>query len=258
MRPPTALSIAGSDPSGGAGIQADLKTFMDHRVFGMAVLAALTAQSTQGVTGLMAVPPAFIQQQIATLRADIEADAIKIGMLGDAATIDAVAAALSDYRGPVILDPVMVSTSGHALLQPDAETRLVERLLPRAALITPNRAEAARLGLLEDPAGWVRRHGCPTLVKGGHSGQDPVEDCLYLPDGSLHRIRHPRVHTANSHGTGCTLSSAIAARLARGEGLVAATTGGVLYVHDLLMGAAQAGLGAGSGPLLHGISPARR
>jgi len=253
MTTPTALSIAGSDPSGGAGVQADLKTFADHRVYGMAALTALTAQNTVGVTGVHAVPPAFVRSQLDAVFADIPPAAIKIGMLGDAATIHAVAAALADQGAPVVLDPVMVATSGAALLQPRAEEALIEALVPLATVITPNRPEAARLGLLADPQGWARAHGVAVLLKGGHDDGDIVVDTLFEPGGAAHRVRHARIATRHTHGTGCTLSSALAARLARGEPLHEAMVGAVRYVHALLERSADAGLGAGSGPLLHGF-----
>lgn len=252
-RPPVALSIAGSDPSGGAGVQADLKAFADHRVYGMAVLTALTAQNTTGVTGVHPVPPAFVRSQIATVCVDIPPDAVKIGMLGDRATIAAVAAALAERSAPLVLDPVMVATSGAPLLQPDAEQALVDLLVPRATVITPNRPEAARLGLLDDPAGWARAHAVAVLLKGGHDDGATVVDTLYTAQGAAHTVRHPRIQTADTHGTGCTLSSALAARLARGEALPDAVVGAVRYVHALVERSAGAGLGRGHGPLLHGF-----
>lgn len=252
MPHPAALSIAGSDPSGGAGIQADLKAFADHQVYGMAVLAALTAQNTTGVTGVMPVPPRFLTAQLDAVLEDIPPAAIKIGMLGDEAAIAAVADRLEEAHAPVVLDPVMVATSGDPLLAPDAERALVARLVPRATVITPNKPEAERLGLLKDPGRWAADHGVAVLLKGGHDREDTVLDQLFCPDGSTHRVEHPRIDTRHTHGTGCTLSSALAARLARGEALPDAVVGAVRYVHALIKRSATAGLGRGCGPLLHG------
>lgn len=252
MPHPTALSIAGSDPSGGAGVQADLKAFADHQVYGMAVLAALTAQNTRGVTGVMPVPPAFLRAQLQAVLADIPPGAIKIGMLGDAGAIAAVAEELAGQQAPVVLDPVMVATSGDPLLAPDAEHALLDLLVPLATVVTPNKPEAARLGLLDDPAGWSRDRGVAVLLKGGHDTDSTVVDVLFTPQGGAHRVTHPRIDTRNTHGTGCTLSSALAARLARGEPLADAAVGAVRYVHALLERSAQAGVGGGNGPLLHG------
>lgn len=252
-RIPVALSIAGSDPSGGAGVQADLKAFADHAVYGMAALTALTAQNTRGVSGVFAVPADFIRAQIAAVRADLPPDAVKIGMLGTGAIARAVAAALDDYDGPLVLDPVMVATSGDPLLEPAAEEVVVEVLLPRAWVITPNRPEAARLGLAADPGAFAARTGVAVLLKDGHGDGPLVEDRLFLPGGAVHRFAHPRVATRNTHGTGCTLASAVAARLARGESLEAACAGAVDYLGRLVAGSAGHRLGGGHGPLLHGI-----
>lgn len=252
-RIPNALSIAGSDPSGGAGIQADLKAFADHGVYGMAALTALTAQNTRGVSGVFAVPADFIRAQIAAVRADLPPDAIKIGMLGTGEIARAVAAAVEGYDGPLVLDPVMVATSGDALLEPAAEEVVVEVLLPRARVITPNRPEAARLGIAAAPGAFAARTGVAVLLKDGHGDGAVVEDRLFLPDGAVHRFAHPRVSTRNTHGTGCTLASAVAARLARGEPLPAACDGAVRYLARLVAGSAAHALGGGHGPLLHGI-----
>ena len=247
----TVLSIAGSDPSGGAGIQADLKTFAEHGVYGMAAVTALTVQNTVGVTGVHAVPPEFVAAQIRAVCADIPPSAIKIGMVGGAGAIVAVAHALP--RGvPVVLDPVMVATSGDPLLESDAEAALLEWLVPRATIVTPNLPEAARLGAGDDPEGWAKRHGVALLVKGGHAHEALVHDVLYGPEGSVHRWEHPRVASRNTHGTGCTLSSAIASRLARGLPLAAAVGGAVDYVAALIAASKGHALGAGHGPLLHG------
>ena len=252
-RIPTVLSIAGSDPSGGAGIQADLKAFQDGGAYGMAAITALTVQDSTGVHGWMPVPADFVRDQIRSVVADMRPDAVKIGMVGTAATARAIAQGLDAHRGPVVLDPVMVSTSGHALLAPDAEAALVEALVPRATLLTPNLPEAARLFGTVAAADWARAQGTAVLRKDGHGTGDQVRDTLFLPDGSQRVWSHPRIPTRNSHGTGCTLSARIAAALARGCALEDAVDEGIGYLAGLLARSASARLGQGaSGPLLHG------
>ena len=249
---PVALSIAGSDPSGGAGIQADLKTFLDHEVYGTAVITALTAQSTAGVFGVHTVPADFVRSQIAVLRDDLPIGAVKIGMLAEVGIIEAVADALADCTAPVVLDPVMVSTSGHRLLQPDAVAALRSRLAPRAAVVTPNLPEAAILLADTRPQDFADQTGVALLLKDGHGTDAVVRDTLYRPGCAPVEMAHPRIDTRNTHGTGCTLSSALAARLARGEALEDAVTGAVDYIADLIARSASHTLGAGKGPLLHG------
>ncbi len=221
--PPVVLTIAGSDPSGGAGIQADLKTFSALGGYGCAVITALTAQSTRGVTGVFAVPADFVTRQLDTLFADIGIDAVKIGMIADAQIAAAVAASLRTYRPPyVVLDPVMVATSGDRLLTADAERVVRSELLPLADLITPNLDEAAALLGTEraaDAAGArdqvhaLRGLGAKrALLKGGHFTDAAFAvDYLGGPDGTVQELGARRIDTANTHGTGCTLSSAIAA-----------------------------------------------
>lgn len=245
MRPPTALTVAGSDSGGGAGVQADLKTFLDRRVYGMSVLVALTAQNTRGVHGVHLVPPAFVRAQLEAVFADLPVDAVKIGMLGDAARIEAVAGFLEalPVRPPVVLDPVMIAKGGAPLLAPDAVRALRERLVPLATLVTPNVPEAEALGPLP---------GVAVLHKGGHAEGDVVEDRLVLPDGRVRAWRHARVVSPNTHGTGCTLSSAIAAELAKGATLEDACDAGIAYVSGLLA-AGRESVGGGHGPLLHGL-----
>jgi len=250
--PPSVLSIAGSDPSGGAGIQADLKTFAAHGVYGMAVITALTAQNTRAVAGVAAVDPDFVRLQLRTVLSDIRPDAVKIGMVGSAGIADAVADGLDGYDGPVVLDPVMVATSGAPLLEPSAEAALQERLVPRASLVTPNLPEAARLFGAHPPAVWARSNGIAVLLKDGHGADHTVTDRLFLPGGAAHSFAHPRVHTSNTHGTGCTLSSAIAARLAQGRSVADAVGEAVDWLAGVIAGSAHHRLGAGHGPLLHG------
>lgn len=251
--PHTALSIAGSDPSGGAGVQADLKTFADHKIYGMAVITALTAQNTQGVSGVHAVPPDFVAAQILTLLADITPGAVKLGMLANAEIIAAVAGALASVTAPIVLDPVMVSTSGHALIDPPAVARLVSELLPLATVVTPNLPEATLLLQGTEPQAFVDRVGVAMLLKDGHGNEQVVRDVLYQPNEAPQVFMHPRIQTRNTHGTGCTLSSAVAARLAKGQALGPACEGAIAYVAELIASSATHSLGAGKGPLLHGL-----
>ena len=242
MRPRTALTIAGSDSGGGAGIQADLKTFLDHGVYGMSVVCALTAQNTRAVTGVWGVDPAFVVRQLEAVFDDLPVDAVKIGMLGTAAVTRAVAGFLRGRDVPIVLDPVMVAKSGDTLLDADAVAALREELLPLATLVTPNLPEAGVLGKFSDPA---------ILLKDGHGTGEDVVDVL-IRGQHRREFRHPRVPSRHTHGTGCTLSAAIAARLARGEGLEAACGGAIAYVSALIVGSAG-GLGGGNGPLFHGL-----
>ena len=260
-RPPVVLSIAGSDPSGGAGIQADLKTFSALGAYGTTVITALTAQSTLGVTGIHAVPPAFVRQQLDTLVADVRVDAIKIGMLGDAATVRAVAGFLGDHPGlaPVVLDPVMVSTSGARLLAEEAEQAIGD-LLPHACVLTPNIPEAAVLlaegpatstdGLLRQASALRARGARAVLVKGGHlTGHDATD--VWIDDDGEHLLGARRVPTANTHGTGCSLSSAIAALLPRSGSLLSAAREAKTWLSAALEGADTLEIGHGPGPVHH-------
>ena len=256
--PPTALTIAGSDSGGGAGVQADLKTFLAHGVYGMSAIAALTAQNTRGVQAIYGVPAEFLTEQLRSLRDDLPIHAIKIGMLGDEARIEAVAAFLEAWpdRPPVVLDPVMVAKGGAPLLAPGAMAALRDRLAPLASLLTPNLPEAAALGIELEAGIWPEAlRGVPVLLKGGHAEGPEVVDRLVCWRGSLEIVaefRHPRVASKNTHGTGCTLSSAVAARLARGEALPAACAGAVAWVAGLVAASTES-YGAGHGPLLHGL-----
>lgn len=225
--PPVVLSIAGSDPSGGAGIQADLKTFSALGAYGCAVLTALTAQNTRGVTGVHAVPGSFVRDQLTTLVADVRLDAVKIGMIADADVAGAVRDHLREHRPPfTVLDPVMVATSGDRLLARDAEDVVRRELLPLADLVTPNLAEAAvllgaevatrRSQVHEQAAALQSLTGRWVLLKGGHLEEPDgrAVDVLVGPDGQRVEIGAERVATRNTHGTGCTLSSAVAALVA--------------------------------------------
>lgn len=248
------MSIAGSDPSGGAGIQADLKTFVDHKVFGMAVITALTAQNSHGITGVHPVPPEFVALQVQTLLSDMPVNAIKLGMLANAGIISAVAVALKEFQGPIVLDPVMVSTSGHALIAPNAVQTLVSDLLPLATLLTPNLPEAKLLLDGAEPQAFVEQFGVALLLKDGHGEDQVVRDVLYQPGLPQEVFMHPRIKTQNTHGTGCTLSSALAARLAKGQSLSAACEGGIAYIAELVATSATHSMGTGkNGALLHGL-----
>jgi hydroxymethylpyrimidine/phosphomethylpyrimidine kinase len=261
MKPPIALTIAGSDSGGGAGIQADLKTFSALGVYGCSVIAALTAQNTRGVTGVFDVPPAFVTQQIDAVFDDIAVDAVKIGMLGRADTIEAVACGLERHRPRhVVLDPVMVAKSGDRLLQADAMAALRDRLVPLASVVTPNLPEAAALlgrdgparrGDMEAMAAGLRRLGAgAVLLKGGHLEGGGSPDLL-LDDAGAVIFEAVRIETKNTHGTGCTLSSAIAALLARGAHLREAVREAKDYVGAAIRAGADLEIGSGHGPVHH-------
>ena len=241
----TALTIAGSDSGGGAGIQADLKTFLDRKVYGMSVITALTAQNTLGVHGVHLVPPDFVKAQLRAVFDDLPVGAIKIGMVGDAARIDAVADVLEalTVRPPIVLDPVMIAKGGAPLLDPDAVAALKARLVPLATVVTPNLPEAEVLGALA--------HAAAVLRKGGHGEGPVVVDILEIAGREVARWEHPRVATRNTHGTGCTLAACVATELARGAGLVEACAAGVAYVGELVRAGGVA-VGSGCGPLGHG------
>ncbi len=259
--PPRLLTIAGSDSGGGAGIQADLKTFAAHGVFGMSAITAITAQNTRRVTAVAAVDPEMVAAQIDAVFDDIGVDAVKIGMLASAPIVAAVAGRLAAWRArgaapPVVLDPVMVAKSGDPLLADDAVEAILSQLLPLATLVTPNLPEARRmtgLGSASEPererlALALAARGPAVLIKGGHGDGDELVDLLW--DGArFHRFAGPRLATSSTHGTGCTLSSAIAARLALGEELPAAVGGAIAYLRAAI--AAAFPLGGGHGPVNH-------
>jgi hydroxymethylpyrimidine/phosphomethylpyrimidine kinase len=261
MTMPIALTIAGSDSSGGAGIQADLKTFAAFGVYGASVITALTAQNTTGVSAIHQVPEGFVTAQIDAVFSDLDVKAVKIGMAAQLATIDAIVAGLTRWSPQhIVLDPVMVATSGDRLLATDAVAGLRTRLIPRASLITPNLPEAA--ALLDEPVaaseaaieGQGRRllsMGCPAvLIKGGH-GQG-TESIDYLVTGSgVVALAAPRIATKNTHGTGCSLSSAIAAGLAKGEDLETAIRHAKAWVSAAIAAADRLGVGHGHGPIHH-------
>lgn len=256
----TALSIAGSDPSGGAGIQADLKTFSARGVYGMAALTALTAQNTTGVSGVHLVPPEFVAQQIADVRADVRLGAVKVGMIATGTIASAVADALAGLTCPLVLDPVMIAKGGHALLDPDAVQALASRLLPLATLLTPNLPEAA--ALLDMPEATTAAEMADqgrallalgpraVLVKGGHLNGADSADVLVTPQGA-HWIAAPRTATKNTHGTGCSLSAAIAAELAKGQDLPAAVAAAKSWLSGAIAAADSLHIGQGHGPVHH-------
>jgi len=261
MTIPIALTIAGSDSSGGAGIQADLKTFAALGVYGASVITALTAQNTKGVSGIHAVPADFVTAQIDAVFGDLDVKAVKIGMAAEPATIDAIAAGLTRWAPPhVVLDPVMVATSGDRLLAADAVEALRKKLIPRASLITPNLPEAAALlnepvaageAAIESQGKRLLAMGCPAvLIKGGH-GQG-AESIDYFIDASGSRaLAAPRIATKNTHGTGCSLSSAIAAGLAKGEELETAIRNAKAWISAAIAAADRFSVGHGHGPVHH-------
>lgn len=253
---PVALTIAGSDPSGGAGIQADLKTFHQHRVYGASVVTLLTVQNTRTVAGIEFVAPAFVSAQIDAVVSDIPPAAAKTGALGRTDIIEAVADRASRFRFPLVVDPVMVSKHGLPLLADDAVDALVRRLLPHAALVTPNLPEAERLAgfavqdaeAMERAARAIRAMGPRNvLVKGGHLEHGALD--VLLVDGRTVFLAGERIASKHTHGTGCTLAAAITARLARGESVETAVSGAKAFVRAAIAGAP--GLGGGCGPVDH-------
>ena len=262
---PRLLSIAGSDSGGGAGIQADLKTFAALGCYGMTAITALTAQNTLGVRAIHGVSPEIVRDQIDAVAQDMGVDAVKIGMLHSPQIMQTVAAAI-DRHGlqNVVVDPVMVATSGAVLIDSPAIAVLVRELFCRAVVVTPNLDEASLLvgrvvdseAAMESAAREVLSMGAPAvLLKGGHLTGGVVSDLLIMQNGDLHWMRAPRIETANSHGTGCTLSSAIAAYLALGASLLDAVQAGRAYVRGALESGAKVRTGAGNGPLNHGHAP---
>ena len=255
----TALTIAGSDSSGGAGIQADLKTMITNGVYGMSAITALTAQNTTGVTGIMEVTPEFLGLQMDAIFEDIRPDAVKIGMVSSCKLIEKIAEKLKEYGAEnIVVDPVMVATSGSRLIEEEAIQTLKEKLLPLAAIVTPNIPEAEILADMpvksaEDMIQAAKiisdTYGCAVLCKGGHSLND-ANDLLY-EKGNAQWFRGKRIDNPNTHGTGCTLSSAICANLAKGYNLTDAVKQAKDYISDAL--AAMLDLGQGSGPMNHGF-----
>jgi hydroxymethylpyrimidine/phosphomethylpyrimidine kinase len=262
MKTPIALTIAGSDSSGGAGIQADLKTFSALGVYGASVITAITAQNTTGVTGVHVIPPEYIIAQIDAVVSDLAVGAAKIGMVGNEAAVLAIAESLRRWpaRPPVVLDPVMVAESGAVLLEDGAEAALRAQLVPLADLVTPNLPEAARLlgaSQANSETMMVRQGELllalgakAVLIKGGHgSGPEAVD--MFLDGNSVVRLAAARVPTRNTHGTGCTLAAAIAAGLASGLSLLDAVRRAKLYLTNALLHADALQIGHGAGPVHH-------
>ncbi|HHE08013.1 MAG TPA: bifunctional hydroxymethylpyrimidine kinase/phosphomethylpyrimidine kinase [Chlorobaculum parvum] len=258
----TVLTIAGSDGSGGAGIQADLKTIAAHSCYGLSVITAVTAQSTMDVAGggVHAIPPDFIAQQFETIVSDIRIDAVKIGMLGPAENAETIAALIARLNAPIVLDTVLRSSSGVALFAAST-TAAMKRLFPLVSLITPNLPEAAALTgrssipadreQIEEIARELQAMGAPSvLVKGGHWEGESCHDCL-LHNQRFHWFSNPKITTVNTHGTGCTLSSAIASGLALELEMPEAVTRGIDYTRRALESGANRRLGHGTGPLQH-------
>ncbi len=256
---PLALTIAGSDSGGGAGIQADLKVFQRYQVFGTTVITAITAQNTQGVSSWEAVSSKMVRAQLECVVADLRPAAVKSGMLGNREIVETIAEGIREHAlNAYVLDPVMVATSGDLLVNAGTVASIRELLVPLATLVTPNVDEAQVLleqpvndvGTMERAArALVEEHGAKAaLVKGGHLPGLEMVDVLYA-DGGLHHFRHPRVETTSLHGTGCTLSAAITAHLARGNTLRDAVRDSLEYVHRAILSAPA--LGNGHGPLNH-------
>ena len=261
MTIPIALTIAGSDSSGGAGIQADLKSFAALGVYGASVITALTAQNTRGVTGIHQVPADFVTAQIDAVFGDLDIRAVKIGMVADLAVIDAIAAGLRKWAPThIVLDPVMVATSGDRLLAAEAVDALRTKLIPLASLITPNMPEAAALlnesiaadeAAIESQGKRLLAMGCPAvLIKGGHGQGAESIDYLVTGSGTI-ALAAPRIATQNTHGTGCSLSSAIAAGLAKGEDMETAVRNAKAWVSAAIAAADRLGVGHGHGPIHH-------
>jgi hydroxymethylpyrimidine/phosphomethylpyrimidine kinase len=265
--PPIAVTIAGSDSGGGAGIQADIKTFSALGVYGASIVTALTAQNTREISGICDVPEDFVARQIDAVYSDLDVAATKIGMLSRAEVVTTVAEGLRRWQARhVVLDPVLIASSGARLLSANAVEALVSLLFPLADLVTPNLHEAAALlgeAVAPDESAMTRqgerlmRLGArAVLIKGGHGGGTESTDVLVGPEG-VARYAAPRIATANTHGTGCTLSSAIAASLAKGQSLANAVRSAKLYLTDALAAADRLKIGGGHGPLhhFHGIWP---
>ena len=253
----TALTIAGSDSSGGAGIQADIKTMTMNGVFATSAITALTAQNTTGVQGIFEVSPEFLAKQLDSVFTDIRPDAVKIGMVASSGLIEAIADKLTEYKAEnIVVDPVMVATSGAKLISDDAIGCLKEKLFPLAAVLTPNIPEAEVLAdmkigsadeMIEAAKLISEKYSCAVLCKGGHQLND-ANDLLYR-DGAYRWFNGKRIDNPNTHGTGCTLSSAIAANLAKGFDLDSSVERAKAYISGAL--AAMLDLGAGSGPMNH-------
>ncbi len=255
-----ALTIAGSDSGGGAGIQADLKSFSALGVYGASVITAVTAQNTRGVTDVADIAPEIVAAQMRAVFSDLDVGAVKIGMVSRVETIEAIAEGLSGFRGPVVVDPVMVATSGDRLLRSDAVAALVGKLLPLAAIVTPNLPEAALLtgsavastpeAIRAQAQTLLAAGAARVLMKGGHGLGPLCVDTLIAPDGVL-TLTAPRIETRNDHGTGCTLAAAITAGLARGLDMPEAVRQARVYLQAALEAGRHLAVGHGRGPVHH-------
>ncbi len=256
---PNLLTIAGSDPSGGAGIQADLKSFAALGTHGMSVITTLTAQNTTGVSAIHDVPATFVREQVDQIFTDIDVHGVKIGMLGDPKTIEVIAAALERHNpAHIVLDPVMISQSGHRLIEAASIDALKKYLIPRATIITPNMPEAEELlgtvynpdDMIENAKALNQMGARAVLLKGGHgSGSQSID--IFAQGDHTEELTAPRIDTTNNHGTGCTLSSAIAVYLAKGLELPEACRAAKTYITAALQGADQLNVGKGHGPVHH-------
>ena len=263
-RYPTTLIIAGSDSGGGAGIQADIKTCSALGVYATTAITAITAQNTMGVHGIQAVAPDMVKKQVAAILQDFTVDCIKIGMLCNAQIATAVAEVLHDVNIPIIVDPIMVSTSGHKLLSDDAITTIIDQLFPLTEVITPNIHEAILLSGVDiigdadiaHAANVLQQQGCrAVLIKGGHLADSEATDHLYLHNKRHYTFSTPYISTQNTHGTGCTLSSAIAAYRALGYDLCRAVKQAKEYVSQAISHGANVQAGHGHGSLNHAFAP---
>ena len=258
---PIALTIAGSDSGGGAGIQADLKAFSANGAYGASVITAITAQNTTAVTAVHEIPAEIVRAQIDAVLSDIDVDTIKLGMLFSAPIIEGTAEYIKSFRGPIIADPVMIAKSGDKLLQDEAVDAMIQNILPIADLLTPNLPEAARLLGVEEAVSLddmiaqgqqlLAMGPNAVLMKGGHAASDVCTDILVDANGVVATLQAPRVKTTNTHGTGCTYSAAIAARMAQGDGLKQAVKAAHIYLQAAIKAADQIHIGRGHGPVHH-------
>ncbi len=258
---PIALTIAGSDSGGGAGVQADIKSICANGAYGASVITAVTAQNTTAVTAVHEIPAAIVAAQIEAVLSDLDVDAIKVGMLFSPAVIETTAKCLGTFDGPVVVDPVMIAKSGDALLQDAAVEAMIRHILPRATVLTPNLPEAARLlgepearspeAMAEQGRRLVAMGPRNVLMKGGHASGETCTDLLVDATGVIATCEAARVHTRNTHGTGCTYSAAIAANLARGADLPAAVRAAHGYLQSAIRAADDLQIGDGHGPVHH-------
>jgi len=265
-RVPTVLSIAGFDGSGGAGIQADTKTISSLGCYAMNVLTALPVQNTQGVRNIFSIPTEAIKEQLDCIFEDIYPDSIKIGMVHNIQLVEIIASHLNDYKGSIVFDPVMVSTSGHRLIKEETIEAIKNLLFPLASIITPNLDEVSvlvgreisDLAAMEDVSEQILEMGCKAaLLKGGHLNSDILTSILIQRDKASQYFDSKRVDTKNTHGSGCTLSSAIASFLAQGSNLEQATEKGLAYVNNAIVGSKDIRIGNGNGPLNHFFNPVK-